>query len=68
MHPQVGDLMHMGYADPEGCACAIPENRDLAIGVKPPYSYHTDGNPMPGDPRFACRLTVKDGRIWCRHS
>lgn len=29
-----GELSHFPYADPEGCAKAIKENPDLAIGVK----------------------------------
>jgi dihydroorotase len=32
-----GELAHMPYADPEGCARTIAENRDLAIGVKLRY-------------------------------
>lgn len=38
IHLQVGELMHMAYADPEGCARTIRENRDLAIGVKLRFS------------------------------
>ena len=33
-----GELAHFPYADPEGCAQTIAENRDLAIGVKLRYS------------------------------
>lgn len=32
-----GELAHRPYADPEGCARTIAENRDLAIGVKLRY-------------------------------
>ena len=32
-----GELAHFPYADPEGCARSIAENRDLAIGVKLRY-------------------------------
>ncbi len=32
-----GELSHFPYADPEGCARTISENRDLAIGVKLRY-------------------------------
>jgi dihydroorotase len=32
-----GELAHFPYADPEGCARTIAENRDLAIGVKLRY-------------------------------
>jgi len=32
-----GELSHFPYADPEGCARTIAENRDLAIGVKLRY-------------------------------
>jgi dihydroorotase len=32
-----GELAHFPYADPEGCARTITENRDLAIGVKLRY-------------------------------
>lgn len=32
-----GELAHFPYADPEGCAHTIAENRDLAIGVKLRY-------------------------------
>jgi dihydroorotase len=32
-----GELAHLPYADPEGCARTIAENRDLAIGVKLRY-------------------------------
>ena len=32
-----GELAHFPYADPEGCAQTIAENRDLAIGVKLRY-------------------------------
>src|SRR5215831_2431090 len=32
-----GELAHRPYADPEGCAQTIAENRDLAIGVKLRY-------------------------------
>jgi dihydroorotase len=32
-----GELAHFPYADPEGCARSIAENRDLAIGVKRRY-------------------------------
>lgn len=38
IHLQVGELMHMAYADPEGCARTVRENRDLAIGVKLRFS------------------------------
>lgn len=38
IHLRVGELMHMAYADPEGCARTIRENRDLAIGVKLRFS------------------------------
>jgi dihydroorotase len=38
IHLQVGELMNMDYADPEGCARTIHENRDLAIGVKLRFS------------------------------
>lgn len=38
IHLQVGELMHMAYADPEGCARTISANRDLAIGVKLRFS------------------------------
>jgi dihydroorotase len=38
IHLQVGELMHLAYADPEGCARTIRENRDLAIGVKLRFS------------------------------
>src|SRR5262245_10304589 len=38
IHLQVGELMHMAYADPEGCARTIRDNRDLAIGVKLRFS------------------------------
>jgi dihydroorotase len=38
IHLQVGELMHMDYADPEGCARTIINNRDLAIGVKLRFS------------------------------
>jgi len=38
IHLQVGELMNMDYADPEGCARTIRENRDLAIGVKLRFS------------------------------
>lgn len=34
IHLRVGELMQLAYADPEGCARTITENRDLAIGVK----------------------------------
>jgi dihydroorotase len=32
-----GELQHLPYADPEGCARTITENPDLAIGVKLRY-------------------------------
>src|SRR5262249_10240118 len=32
-----GELAHFPYADPEGCARTIAENRDIAIGVKLRY-------------------------------
>ncbi len=32
-----GELAHFSYADPEGCARTIAENRDIAIGVKLRY-------------------------------
>ena len=32
-----GELAHFPYADPEGCARTITENRDIAIGVKLRY-------------------------------
>src|SRR6185437_3847505 len=32
-----GELHHLPYADPEGCARTITENPDLAIGVKLRY-------------------------------
>jgi len=32
-----GELAHFPYADPEGCAQTIAENRDFAIGVKLRY-------------------------------
>src|SRR5439155_891911 len=32
IHLQVGELMNLAYADPEGCARTISENRDLANG------------------------------------
>jgi dihydroorotase len=32
-----GELAHLPYADPEGCAQTISENRDFAIGVKLRY-------------------------------
>jgi dihydroorotase len=32
-----GELAHFPYADPEGCAQTIAENRDIAIGVKLRY-------------------------------
>ena len=32
-----GELAHFPYADPEGCAQTIAENRDIAIGVKRRY-------------------------------
>ncbi|MGE0826563.1 MAG: amidohydrolase/deacetylase family metallohydrolase [Candidatus Binatia bacterium] len=38
IHLQVGELMHMSYADPDGCARTIQNNRDLAIGVKLRFS------------------------------
>ena len=38
IHLQVGELMNMDYADPEGCARTIRENRDVAIGVKLRFS------------------------------
>lgn len=38
IHLQVGELMHLAYADPEGCARTISANRDLAIGVKLRFS------------------------------
>jgi dihydroorotase len=38
IHLQVGELMNLDYADPEGCARTIRENRDLAIGVKLRFS------------------------------
>ncbi len=38
IHLRVGELMNMGYADPEGCARTIADNRDLAIGVKLRFS------------------------------
>ena len=38
IHLRVGELMHMDYADPEGCARTIADNRDLAIGVKLRFS------------------------------
>ncbi len=38
IHLQVGELMNLAYADPEGCARTISENRDLAIGVKLRFS------------------------------
>lgn len=38
IHLQVGELMNMDYADPEGCARTIRDNRDLAIGVKLRFS------------------------------
>jgi len=38
IHLQVGELMNLAYADPEGCARTICENRDLAIGVKLRFS------------------------------
>jgi dihydroorotase len=38
IHLQVGELMHLAYADPEGCARTIRDNRDLAIGVKLRFS------------------------------
>lgn len=38
IHLQVGELMHLAYADPEGCARTIQNNRDLAIGVKLRFS------------------------------
>src|SRR5438034_4541315 len=37
IHLQVGELMNLAYADPEGCARTISENRDLA-GVKLRFS------------------------------
>ena len=40
IHLRVGELMHMDYADPEGCARTITDNRDLAIGVKLRFSNH----------------------------
>ncbi len=38
IHLRVGELMLMDYADPEGCARTIADNRDLAIGVKLRFS------------------------------
>jgi dihydroorotase len=38
IHLRVGELMNMDYADPEGCARTIADNRDLAIGVKLRFS------------------------------
>jgi dihydroorotase len=38
IHLRVGELMHLDYADPEGCARTIADNRDLAIGVKLRFS------------------------------
>ena len=38
IHLRVGELMHLDYADPEGCARTITDNRDLAIGVKLRFS------------------------------
>jgi dihydroorotase len=32
-----GELAHFPYADPEGCAQTIAENRDIAIGIKLRY-------------------------------
>ena len=32
-----GELAHFPYADPDGCARTIAENRDIAIGVKLRY-------------------------------
>ena len=43
IHLQVGELMNMAYADPEGCARTIRENRDIAIGVKLRYSHRIVG-------------------------
>jgi dihydroorotase len=34
---RAGELSHLPYADPEGCARTISENPDLAIGVKLRY-------------------------------
>jgi dihydroorotase len=38
IHLQVGELMNLAYADPEGCARTIRDNRDVAIGVKLRFS------------------------------
>lgn len=38
IHLRVGELMNLDYADPEGCARTISDNRDLAIGVKLRFS------------------------------
>ncbi|MBM4256975.1 MAG: amidohydrolase/deacetylase family metallohydrolase [Deltaproteobacteria bacterium] len=38
IHLQVGELMNLDYADPEGCARTIRDNRDIAIGVKLRFS------------------------------
>lgn len=40
IHLQVGELMNLAYADPEGCARTICENRDLAVGVKLRFSHN----------------------------
>jgi len=50
IHLQVGELMNMAYADPEGCARTIRENRDLAIGVKLRFSNNVVPNAAGTEP------------------
>ena len=56
-----GELENLGFADPEGAAHAVAENRDIAIGIKVRMHKKAVGE----NSREALRLAVKTGEA-CR--
>jgi dihydroorotase len=58
IHLQVGELMNLDYADPEGCARTIRDNRDLAIGVKLRFSNNVVPDAAGTEPLRLARLAA----------
>lgn len=58
IHLQVGELMHLAYADPEGCARTIRDNRDLAIGVKLRFSNNVVPDSAGTEPLRLARMAA----------
>jgi dihydroorotase len=61
----VSELLNIDYADVQGCAKAVAENRDRVLGVKVRMSYNVVGNNGPEAIRRAIAAAELAG-LWAR--